>query len=125
MKKLFAAAMLLMGSLAFAQTEKTISPMKEGTKLNADDIGFLQMVANVDVSKSRGSGEPSVTLNGATYKAGKTLTASDAASIGRAIKLFQANYNTPVENRSDLCVCWYYYCDYYGYCYWYKYYCAC
>jgi hypothetical protein len=124
MKTLLATALLLMGSLAFAQTEKTISPIKEGTKLNSDDIGFLHMVAQKEIDATRGNSERSVSINGVAYKAGQTLTASDAASIGRAISLFQANYTTPSSNRG-LCWYWYYYCDYYGYCYWYKYYYDC
>lgn len=124
MKTLLATALLLMGSLAFAQTEKVVSPMKEGTKLNADDIGFLHMVAKKEVNASRGDADRSVVINGLTFKEGQTLSATDAVTIGRAVSMFQADYKTPEASRG-LCWYWYWYCDYYGYCRWFKYYYYC
>lgn len=125
-KLLLSFSLLLMASVAFGQKEKTISTMKEGTVLTADDIGFLSMVANADLSTSRGSGQPTATIGGKTYKAGDVLTASDARSINKAIKAFKKAYKAPAESRgAGLCYYWYYYCDGWGYCYWYKYWYYC
>lgn len=126
MKMLLASALLLMGSVAFGQSEKTVSAMSEGTTLTADDIGFLTMVSNADVAVSRGAGERTATVNGVTFKAGQTLTKADSKTIGKAIKSFQKTYKAPAASRgAGLCYYWYYYCDGYGYCYWYKYWYYC
>ena len=125
-KLLFSFALVLMASVAFGQKEKTISTFKEGTVLTADDIGFLSMVAAADLSKSRGSEEPTATIAGVTYKAGHVLSKSEAKSITKAVKQFQKVYKTPAESRgAGLCYYWYYYCDGWGYCYWYKYWYYC
>jgi hypothetical protein len=58
-KLLLSCSLMLMASVAFGQAEKTISSMKEGTVLTADDIGFLNMVGNAQLAASRGSEENS------------------------------------------------------------------
>jgi hypothetical protein len=125
-KILLSASLLLMASVSFGQAEKTISAMKEGTKLTDADIGFLSMVSSADVSASRGAGPHTATIGKSSYSAGKTLSAADAKSISAAVKAFQKNYKAPDASRgAGLCWYWYYYCDGWGYCYWYKYWYYC
>ncbi|HMU46716.1 MAG TPA: hypothetical protein PKC72_10135 [Chitinophagaceae bacterium] len=125
MKIFLSVTMMLFASVLFAQSEKTVSPMKAGTKLTDADIGFLSMVANADLSANRGNSAPSVTIGDVTYSAGTTLTAANEKSIAKAIKSFQKTYKAPEASRAGLCYYWYYYCDGYGYCYWYKYWYYC
>ena len=125
-KILFSFSLLLMASIAFGQAEKNVSALNAGTTLSADDIGFLSMVTNADLTASRGAGAPTATLAGSTYKAGDVLDAKQAKSIQKAIKAFQKTYKAPTASRgAGLCYYWYYYCDGYGYCYWYKYWYYC
>jgi hypothetical protein len=125
-KLLFSMSLLLLASVSFGQTEKTISSFNAGTTLTADDIGFLSMVANADLSVSRGSEAPSATIGGVTYKAGHVLTTPQSKSIQKAVKAFQKTYKAPSASRgAGLCYYWYYYCDAWGYCYWYKYWYYC
>ncbi|MFZ9387801.1 MAG: hypothetical protein ACO25B_07955 [Chitinophagaceae bacterium] len=125
-KLLFSISLMLMASLAFGQKEANVSSMSAGTSLSSDDIGFLSMVSNADISASRGGGDRTATVGGKTYKAGQTLTAADAKLINKAIKAFQKSYKAPSASRgAGLCYYWYYYCDGYGYCYWYKYWYYC
>ena len=79
------AALLLSMSVAFSQSEKTISSMKEGAVLTDADIGFLSMVSNADLSASRGSSKKEATIKGVSYTAGKALSNADAKSITTAI----------------------------------------
>jgi len=125
MKIFFSVSLLLFASVLFAQSEKTVSAIKEGTKLTDADIGFLSMVANADLSANRGGGAPSVTIGGTSYSAGATLSAANAKSLNKTIKNFQKTYKAPEASRAGLCYYWYYYCDGWGYCYWYKYWYYC
>ena len=125
-KILFTASFLLLASVMFGQAEKTVSPIKAGTKLTDSDIGFLSMVAKTDLKATRGATTRSASINKVSYSAGKILTADDAKSINTAIKTFQKGYKAPTASRgADLCYYWYYYCDGYGYCYYYKVYYYC
>lgn len=125
-KILLTASFLLIASVMFGQTEKTVSPIKAGTTLTDSDIGFLSMVANTDLSANRGASTRAASINGVSYSAGTTLSAANAKSIKRAIKTFQKGYTPPTASRgADLCYYWYYYCDGYGYCYYYKVYYYC
>ncbi|MEO5947513.1 MAG: hypothetical protein ABIP79_11905 [Chitinophagaceae bacterium] len=125
-KLMLASAFLLTMSVAFGQSEKTISPMKDGTVLTDSDIGFLSMVANADLSASRGSSKKEATIKNVSYSAGKTLSNADAKSITTAILDFQQNYKAPDGSRgTGWCYYWYYYCDAWGYCYYYKYWYYC
>ncbi len=119
------AALMVAASAVFGQSEKSISLIKEGSKLTDADIGFLSMVANAKVEPGKKTGE--VTINKVTYKAGYVLTKADAKSLNDAISAFQKTYKAPAASRgtAGLCYYWYYYCDYYGYCYWYKYWYYC
>src|SRR5687767_8600769 len=111
-KVLLSASLLLVACVMFAQTEKTVSQIKSGTVLTDADIGFLSLVTNANVdAKNRGTQE--VTVSNVKYKAGSTLTASQAKSINTAIKNFQkGKYKAPDGTRGDgLCYYWYYYCD--------------
>lgn len=126
MKILFTATCLLLATVMFGQAEKNVSPIKAGTKLTDSDIGFLSMVAKTDLNATRGAATRSATINNVAYSAGKTLSAADAKSINAAIKTFQKGYKTPTGTRgSGICYYWYYYCDGYGYCYYYKVYYYC
>jgi hypothetical protein len=125
-KILLSASLLLMASVSFGQTEKTISSMKEGTKLTDADIGFLSMVSNAEVAANRGAGPHTATIGKASYSAGKVLTKADATAISAAVKSFQKTYKAPDASRgAGLCWYWYYWCDGWGYCYWYKYWYYC
>lgn len=124
-KILFTASFLLLATVMFGQAEKTVSPIKAGTKLTDSDIGFLSLVAKTDLSANRGAATRAASINKVSYSAGKTLSAADAKSINTAIKAFQKGYKTPSASRGDLCYYWYYYCDGYGYCYYYKVYYYC
>jgi hypothetical protein len=125
--KLFLSIVLLMAApVVFGQTEKNISVMKEGTVLTDADIGFLSLVANATIEASRGNATREVTIAGSTYRAGHVLTAKEAKSLNKAIKAFQKTYKAPEASRgAGLCYYWYYYCDGWGYCYWYKYWYYC
>jgi len=123
-KIVLSASMLLLASVVFGQAEKTVSPIQAGTKLTDADIGFLNMVSNADLSANRG-GAPEATVNSVNYKAGQTLTSTDAKALNKAIKSFQKKYKAPEASRAGLCYYWYYYCDAYGYCYYYKYWYYC
>ncbi len=121
-KILFTVSLLLMASVMFGQAEKTVSAIAGGTTLTDGDIGFLTMVSNASVDVSRGATTHEATVNAQTYKAGQVLTAAQAKSINKAIKAFQKKYKAPEASRgAGLCYYWYYYCDGYGYCWWYKY----
>lgn len=125
-KILFTASFLLVASVMFGQAEKSVSPIKAGTKLTDSDIGFLSMVAKTDLKATRGAATHAATINKVSYSAGKTLSAADAKSINAAIRGFQKGYKAPDASRgADLCYYWYYYCDGSGYCYYYKYYYYC
>lgn len=125
-KMLLSASLLLIGSVVFGQAEKTVSAMSSGTTLTDSDIGFLSLVSNASLDANRGAGTREATVNGMTYKAGQTLTAKEAKSISKAIKSFQKTYKAPDASRgAGLCYYWYYYCDGWGYCYWYKYWYYC
>ena len=125
-KLMLAAAFLFSMSAAFGQAEKTISSMKEGAKLTDADIGFLSMVSNADLSASRGSSKKEATIKGVSYTAGKTLSNADAKAITGAIMDFQKDYKAPDASRgAGMCYYWYYYCDGWGSCYWYKYWSYC
>ncbi len=123
---MFVFALLLTATAVFGQKEQTISSMKEGTVLTAADIGFLSMVSNAELDASRGPAVRGATINNVFYKAGQTLSKSDAKAITLAIAEFQKNYKAPDGSRgAGWCYYWYYYCDYWGYCYWYKYWYYC
>lgn len=124
-KILFSAAMLLMGSVVFGQKEVTVSALKAGTTLSDGDVGFLSLVSSASVDVSRGSATKEATVAGTTYKAGQVLTAKEAKALNKAVKAFQKTYKAPESTRSGLCYYWYYYCDGWGYCYWYKYWYYC
>lgn len=126
MKILFSVSMLLLVSVAFGQAEKTVSPMKAGTKLTDADIGFLSMVSNANLDASRGATTRTATINKVTYSAGQTLTAAQAKSIQAAATTFQKTYRTAAGSRgAGYCYYWYYWCNGYGYCYWYRYWYYC
>lgn len=125
-KMLLSASLLLIGSVVFGQAEKTVSAMAAGTTLTDSDIGFLSLVSGASLDASRGSGAREATVSGMTYKAGQTLTDKDAKSLSKTIKSFQKTYKAPDASRAaGLCYYWYYYCDGWGYCYWYKYWYYC
>jgi len=125
-KILLSVSLLLMCSVVFGQSEKTVSSMKAGTKLTDADIGFLSMVSSADLSASRGAATHTATINKVSYSAGSTLTGPQAASINKAIAAFQKNYKAPDASRgAGYCYYWYYYCNVYGYCYYYKYWYYC
>ena len=125
-KILLSASLLLMASVVFGQSEKTVSSMKEGTSLTDSDIGFLSMVSNASLDASRGAGSRMATVNKVSYKAGQVLTKADAKSINTAFQAFQKTYKAPAASRgAGYCYYWYYYCNGYGYCWWYKYWYYC
>jgi len=124
--KLFlCAAFLVAASSVFGQAEKSVSLIKEGSKLTDADIGFLSMVANEKVEAGKVSRQ--ATIKGITYKTGMNLSKTDAQNINDAISAFQKSYKAPAKSRgtTGLCYYWYYYCDGNGYCYYYKYYYYC
>jgi len=124
-KILLSVFMLLLASVVFGQTEKTVSTMKAGTILTDADIGFLSMVANANLDAAN-RGVRSATISGVTYTVGQTLTSANAKSISKAIKTWSKSYKTPDKSRgAGYCYYWYYYCDYWGYCYYYKYWYYC
>jgi len=122
---LFTLFFLLFSSVIFGQKELNISSMKEGTKLTDADIGFLNMISKAKIGEgSRGAEALQATIAGVTYKTGQTLTGANATSINKAFQTFKKTYKAPEASRG-LCWYWYYYCDAYGNCYYYKYYYYC
>ena len=89
---MFVFALLLTATAVFGQKEQNISSMKEGTVLTAADIGFLSMVSNAELDASRGPAVRGATINNVFYKAGQTLSKSDAKAITLAITDFQKNF---------------------------------
>lgn len=125
-KILFSAGLLLMASVVFGQKEVTIPTMATGVSLSEESIGFLSLVSSASVDASRGAATKEATVSGTTYKAGHVLTAAEAKALNKAIKNFQKMYKAPDASRgAGLCYYWYYYCDGWGYCYWYKYWYYC
>ena len=133
MKGLFFFAMLTLSAVAFGQSnEKTVSKIVKGTVLTDTDLGFLSMVSNATLAASRGGATIQVTIGGKAYKIRQKLSSADAIAITKAIKEFRKT--SPGEknpargtetSRGGLCYYWYYYCDGYGYCWWYKYWYYC
>ena len=125
-KLVLSIALLMTAPVVFGQAEKTVSSMKTGTTLTDSDIGFLSLVSNATIEASRGNSPREAKVGGVTYKAGQTLTAAQARAINKAIKAFQKTYRAPEASRgAGLCYYWYYYCDGWGYCWWYKYWYYC
>jgi len=126
-KILLSASMLLFASIAFGQSEKNVSVMKEGTKLTDSDIAFLTMVSGGSPDANRGAANQEVTISNVKYSVGKTLSKSEATSLNKAVKEFQKKYRAPEGGTrgAGWCYYWYYYCDGWGYCWWYKYWYIC
>lgn len=125
-KLLLSVALLLSSPVIFAQAEKTVSVIKGGTVLTDTDIGFLSLVSNANLEASRGAATREVKIGGTSYKSGSTLSNAQARVINRAIKSFQKAYKAPEASRgAGLCYYWYYYCDGYGNCAYYKYWYYC
>ena len=132
-KGLLFFAMLFLGTAASGQSnEKTVSKFAKGTVLTEADLGFLSMVSNATLAASRGAAKMEATIAGKTYHTGQTLSKNDATAIIKAITDFRKTNpgeKTPVKTtetaRGGLCWYWYYYCDGYGYCWWYKYWYYC
>ena len=123
---ILSVAFLLTAGIVSAQQEKTVSAIKAGTTLTDDDIGFLTMVSKATVDVSRGSATREAKIGSTTYKAGQTLTSAQAKSLNTAIANWQKTYKAPDASRgAGLCYYWYYYCNGYGWCYWYKYWYYC
>ena len=109
LKLFFCAAFLVAASSVFGQAEKSVSLIKVGSKLTDADIGFLSMVANEKVEAGKTSRQ--ATIKGVTYKAGMSLSATDAKNLNEAISAFQKAYKAPAKSRgtAGLCYYWYYY----------------
>ena len=121
-------------TVAFGQNEneKKVSKFEKGTVLSEADLGFLSLVTNVELASNRSAAKIEVTIEGKTYSVGSILTKPDAKAINNAIKEFQkANPGEKdpkrgtESSRGGLCYYWYWYCDGYGNCYWYKYWYYC
>lgn len=132
MKILATALALVVCSISFGQTTKNVSKLEPGTVLTTTDLEFLNIVNNTTVSASRGQGEKlTVTINGKTLTEGQTLTADDVNAIKAAMEDWQKTNKGKKKPKGKVtgdsrgaCCYWYYYCDYYGYC-WYIWRCYC
>ena len=70
-------------------------------------------------SMSAAFGQAEKTIS--SMKEGAKLTDADIAIMD-----FQKDYKAPDASRgAGMCYYWYYYCDGWGYCYWYKYWYYC
>lgn len=132
-KILFLAA-ILTTTVTFGQNdnEKKVSKIEKGTVLTEADLGFLSMVTNAELANNRSAAKIEATVGDKTYTVGQTLTKADAKAINTAIKDFQKTNpgeknptRTTESARGGLCYYWYWYCDGYGNCYWYKYWYYC
>jgi hypothetical protein len=126
-KILATAIALVVCSISFGQTSKSVSKMEPGTKLTTTDIEFLNIVNKTTISPSRGQGEKiSVTINGKTYTEGQTLSADDVNTLKTALEDFEKNNKgkkkakgAKTSDSRGACCYYYYYCTYSGYCYYY------
>ena|ERR1700741_372975 len=125
---------MLTATVAFGQNdnEKKVSKIEKGTVLTDADIGFLSLVTNAELASNRGAAKIEANVSGKTYSVGSTLSKADAKAINSAIKEFQKtnpgekNPTRGTESaRGGLCYYWYWYCDGWGTCYWYKYWYYC
>lgn len=119
-------------SSLFAQSKTKEEAKKKGTKvesfaegrvLSESDLGFLNSLVT---KKSRGAASADVTIGGATYKVGQTLTAADATNISKAIA--DSKNATKVKNKGKSrgdCNLWCYYLLQDSYGNWYYYYYCC
>ena len=135
-KQVFSVIMLLgMMFVATAQDGKAILPFADGKPLSADDIGFLNTIANADNDKSRGE-VTEVTIDGNSYSAGIVIDKEDAKKINLMISAFFDNASNLKNSESAPEVeegttrgcgyyCYYYYWDPYCYCYRYVNYWCC
>lgn len=98
-----------------------VSKIEAGTTLGDKEVGLLNVVANGPDVKSRGAAKE-VTLNKVTYKAGQKLTKEEAEAINKAVAEYYKGHKEP-DAKTRGAVCYYYYCDYYGNCYYVYYYC--
>lgn len=98
-----------------------------GKTLGANDVGFLNMVAETKMDKSRGKEAPKDVMMGSKkYSVGDKLTADDVSTINKAVAEYSKKHKDNVSKDekksrgSDTC---YYYCYYDAYgnyvCYWY------
>ncbi|MEO7046187.1 MAG: hypothetical protein ABI091_12830 [Ferruginibacter sp.] len=125
-------ALTATGSYAQEISSQKVSQFKEGTQLSQPDVAFLSMVSNVKVATTRGAvNKSAVKVKGTEFTVGQTLSKEDATKINSAVKAFTKTHKgvkktTPLaKSRGDICWQWYYYCDAYGHCYYYKYYYYC
>lgn len=133
-KILATALSLAICSFAFSQNQnvKTVSKMEAGTVLTTTDLEFLNIVNNTMISASRGNGEKlSVTINGKTYTEGQTLSADDVNNLKKSLEDFEKNNKGKKKPKGKVtgdsrgaCCYWWYYCNYYGQC-WYIWKCYC
>ncbi len=126
--------LMLTATVAYGQNdnEKKVTKIEKGAVLTDADLGFLSMVTNAELAGNRSAAKIEATVDGKTYTVGQTLTKADAKAINNAIKEYQkANpgEKNPTRNtesaRGGLCYYWYWYCDGYGNCWWYKYWYYC
>jgi len=126
----------------FAQgAEKKVSKIEAGTVLTADDIAFLNMVANPKTEVFENADKiTDATISGKKFKAGQKLSKKDAASLNTAISNYAKKYpgikgnEEPKEpgseglglDKKQYCpypyrIYWekYWWCDAWGNCAWY------
>ncbi len=130
-KGLMLLLMLAAPSILSAQENvKKVQKMQEGTKLNKDDVDFLQMVTKSPAN--RGDSKAQASVGGKTFSEGYTLTKQDADMINAAAGEFAKENKgskkpkkTKAQSRgAQACCYWMWWCDIYGNCrYWWR--CVC
>ncbi len=115
---------LLVTTFSFAQDAKKnatkIGQFTAGATLSKDDVSFLNVVAN-GPEKKRGAASD-VTIDKTKYAVGAKLTKEDADKLNAKAAAYGKAQKEP-DTKTRSAVCYYYYCNGYGNCYYVYYYC--
>ncbi len=127
MKKFTILTLMLFAvcAVTFAQDAKKnatkVAKFEAGKALSKADLGFLAVVAN-GPEKSRGAAGAAVTVDKTKFAVGQKLTKADADLLNAKASAYGKVQKEP-DTKTRGAVCYYYYCDGYGNCYYVYYYC--
>jgi len=116
---------LFVTTITFAQDAKKnatkIAKFEAGKTLSKDDLGFINVVVN-GPEKSRGAAGAAVSIDKSKFTAGQKLTKAEADLLNTKAAAYGKAQKEP-DSKTRGAVCYYYYCDGYGNCYYVYYYC--
>lgn len=123
------AGFIVLSNPAIAQGKVVnISKFEAGTTLTKDDVGFIEVITSTPENKQKlGASAPGtqVTVEGKKFTEGQKLSEEEAKLLNKKFSYYSAKNvlqekkpeNDPHKAGSSYCY-WYYYCDYFGDC-WY------